>query len=109
MEEANGSGFVGALGILEEAEDHRMQWWLKMAQGTTKPYKRRWMVLERGQGEAKGTSYTSKQVFIRNMSKWELNPIINIMIIGDGIGKTIITGDKSKGRGFSTLKSATLG
>lgn len=33
----------------------------------------------------------------------------NMMIIGDGIGKTIITGDKSKGRGFSTFKSATFG
>lgn len=33
----------------------------------------------------------------------------NIMIIGDGIGKTIITGNKSKGRGFSTFKSATFG
>ncbi|XP_010426712.1 PREDICTED: putative pectinesterase/pectinesterase inhibitor 38 [Camelina sativa] len=32
----------------------------------------------------------------------------NMMIIGDGIGKTIITGDKSKGRGFSTFKSATF-
>ncbi|CAD5326675.1 unnamed protein product [Arabidopsis thaliana] len=32
----------------------------------------------------------------------------NIMITGDGIGKTIITGDKSKGRGFSTYKSATF-
>ncbi|EOA21923.1 hypothetical protein CARUB_v10002406mg [Capsella rubella] len=32
----------------------------------------------------------------------------NVMIIGDGIGKTIITGDKSKGRGISTFKSATF-
>ncbi|CAN8308977.1 unnamed protein product [Cochlearia groenlandica] len=32
----------------------------------------------------------------------------NIMIFGDGIGKTIITGDKSSGRGFSTFKSATF-
>ncbi|CAA7017329.1 unnamed protein product [Microthlaspi erraticum] len=32
----------------------------------------------------------------------------NVMIIGDGIGKTIITGDKSNARGFSTYKSATF-
>lgn len=33
----------------------------------------------------------------------------NIMIFGDGIGKTIITGSKSVGGGTTTFKSATLG
>ncbi|VVB06782.1 unnamed protein product [Arabis nemorensis] len=32
----------------------------------------------------------------------------NIMIIGDGIGKTVITGDRSNGTGFSTYESATF-
>ena len=33
----------------------------------------------------------------------------NIMLLGDGIGKTIITGSKSVGGGTTTFKSATLG
>ncbi|KFK27309.1 hypothetical protein AALP_AA8G365700 [Arabis alpina] len=32
----------------------------------------------------------------------------NIMIVGDGISKTIITGNKSNGTGFSTFQSATF-
>lgn len=55
-----------------------MQWWLKMAQGTTRRYKRRWMVRERGPGEANGTSYTSNQEYVKVGIKSH-----NIMIIGD--------------------------
>lgn len=33
----------------------------------------------------------------------------NIMLLGDGIGKTIITGSKSVGGGATTFKSATVG
>lgn len=33
----------------------------------------------------------------------------NIMLVGDGIGKTIITGSKSVGGGATTFKSATVG
>lgn len=33
----------------------------------------------------------------------------NIMIVGDGIGKTILTGSKSVGGGSTTFASATLG
>lgn len=33
----------------------------------------------------------------------------NVMLIGDGIGKTIITGSKSVGGGSTTFKSATVG
>ncbi|VVA99196.1 unnamed protein product [Arabis nemorensis] len=32
----------------------------------------------------------------------------NMMIIGEGMGKTIITGDRSNGTGFSTFESATF-
>lgn len=35
--------------------------------------------------------------------------VSNIMLIGDGIGKTIITGSKSVGGGTTTFKSATVG
>jgi len=33
----------------------------------------------------------------------------NIMLVGDGIGKTIITGSKSVGGGTTTFRSATVG
>ena len=33
----------------------------------------------------------------------------NIMLVGDGIGKTIVTGSKSVGGGSTTFKSATVG
>jgi pectinesterase len=33
----------------------------------------------------------------------------NIMLVGDGIGKTIITGSKSVGGDATTFNSATLG
>ncbi|CAG7859552.1 unnamed protein product [Brassica rapa] len=49
-----------------------------MAQGTTRRYKRRWMVRERGPGEANGTSYTSNQEYVKVGIKSH-----NIMIIGD--------------------------
>lgn len=35
--------------------------------------------------------------------------LANIMLIGDGIGKTIITGSRSVGGGSTTFKSATVG
>lgn len=37
------------------------------------------------------------------------NGLKNIMLVGDGIGKTIITGSKSAGGGTTTFKSATVG
>ena len=33
----------------------------------------------------------------------------NIMLVGDGIGKTVITGSKSVGGGTTTFRSATVG
>ncbi|XP_022862728.1 pectinesterase 2 [Olea europaea var. sylvestris] len=36
------------------------------------------------------------------------NGLKNIMLVGDGIGKTIITGSKSAGGGTTTFKSATV-
>lgn len=33
----------------------------------------------------------------------------NIMLVGDGIGKTIITGSKSVGGGTTTFRSPTVG
>lgn len=33
----------------------------------------------------------------------------NIMLVGDGIGKTIIIGSKSVGGGITTFRSATVG
>jgi pectinesterase len=33
----------------------------------------------------------------------------NVMVVGDGIGKTIVTGSKSVGGGTTTFKSATFG
>lgn len=35
--------------------------------------------------------------------------LANIMLVGDGIGKTIITGSRSVGGGSTTFKSATVG
>ena len=33
----------------------------------------------------------------------------NIMLVGDGIGRTIISGDRSHAKGWTTSQSATIG
>ena len=57
-------------------------------------------------------SGTARYVIYVKAGTYKENVVIkstNIMLMGDGIGKTIITGSKSVGGGSTTFNSATVG
>ncbi|KAF5953030.1 hypothetical protein HYC85_010974 [Camellia sinensis] len=56
-------------------------------------------------GSARFVIYVKAGVYNENVQI----KVKNVMLIGDGIGKTIITGSKSVGGGSTTFQSATVG
>ncbi|KAG2331044.1 hypothetical protein Bca52824_002224 [Brassica carinata] len=112
--EANGNGFGGALGISKVAVEtpsiRRRSPDAVVAQDGSGDYK---TIQEAVEGAGERPRESKRYVIHVKAGVYQEYVKVgikshNIMIVGDGIGKTIITGDKSKGRGFSTFKSATF-
>ncbi|XP_042056414.1 pectinesterase 2-like [Salvia splendens] len=58
-------------------------------------------------GSSRYVIYVKAGTYVENVEIGE--NLVNIMLLGDGIGRTIITGNRSNVTGFTTTKSATVG